>query len=176
MAGDWSCAGGSLGPAASAAPAAVSKAFVDLQNDVTAGDIEIAVREGFRSIEHVKRYTTSGMATDQGKTSNLNVLATVAGLTGRSIPEVGLTSFRQPYSRVTFGTLAGTARGGLLEPLRSPPSDPWARAHRAVFEDVGEWRRAQYFPRDGHRWLCLRHRQHARPARRKGLHRRRPGH
>src|SRR5581483_7132045 len=94
------------------------KAFVDFQNDVTAKDIRLAVREGFRSIEHVKRYTTTGMATDQGKTSNLNGLAIAAQALGRSIPDVGLTTFRSPYTPVTFGALAGPAGPALFDPVR----------------------------------------------------------
>ncbi len=125
------------------------KAFVDFQNDVTAKDIRLAVREGFRSIEHVKRYTTSGMATDQGKTSNMNALAIAAGAQGRSIPEVGLTTFRQPYTPVTFGTFAGFSRGDLFDPIRHTPIHPWAEAQGARFEDVGQWKRAHYFPHPG---------------------------
>ncbi len=127
--------------------AAATRAFVDFQNDVTAKDIARAAQEGFHAIEHVKRYTTTGMATDQGKTSNLNALALVAAATGRAIPEVGLTSFRPPYTPVTFGTLAGLSRGALFDPVRTTPIHPWAEARGAVFEDVGAWRRARYFPR-----------------------------
>ncbi|MGE4045943.1 MAG: sarcosine oxidase subunit alpha family protein [Acetobacteraceae bacterium] len=123
------------------------KAFVDFQNDVTSRDLAQATREGFRSIEHVKRYTTAGMGTDQGKTSNLNALVSVAGLLGRSVPEVGLTTYRPPYTPVTFGTLAGAARGALFDPVRQAPMHDWAEANRAVFEDVGPWKRARYFPR-----------------------------
>lgn len=144
-----SCDGGVLGRLAGTQHHAGSKSFVDFQNDVTVRDVELAVREGFRSIEHVKRYTTTGMATDQGKTSNLHALAIVAGATGKTIPEVGLTSFRQPYTPVTFGTLAGPARRKLLDPMRCPPSHDWAVEQGAVFEDVGPWRRARSFPRDG---------------------------
>ncbi len=125
------------------------KAFVDFQNDVTAKDIKLAVREGFRSIEHVKRYTTTGMATDQGKTSNMNALAIAAGALGKPIPEVGLTTFRQPYTPVTFGTFAGFSRGELFDPVRETPIHPWAAAHGARFEDVGQWKRAHYFPEAG---------------------------
>ena len=96
------------------------KAFVDFQNDVTAKDLKLAVREGFESIEHVKRYTTTGMATDQGKTSNMNALGLVAGQLGREIPAVGTTTFRLPYTPVTFGSLAGPNRG---EPVRSRARD-----------------------------------------------------
>ena len=138
--------------AASLPPEAVPAhplAFVDFQNDVTTKDLSNATQEGFGSIEHLKRYTTTGMATDQGKTSNVNALATVAGLTGRTLPEVGLTTFRPPYTPVTFGTLAGPARGALFEPVRHAPMYDWALAQGAVFEDVGTWKRARYFPQPG---------------------------
>ena len=125
------------------------KAFVDFQNDVTAKDIKLAVREGFRSIEHVKRYTTTGMATDQGKTSNMNALAIAAGAQGKTIPEVGLTTFRQPYTPVTFGTFAGPSRGDLFDPVRETPTHAWAVRKGARFEDVGLWKRAHYFPQTG---------------------------
>jgi sarcosine oxidase subunit alpha len=130
-------------------PRAGAKAFVDFQNDVTAKDILLATREGFRSIEHVKRYTTTGMATDQGKTSNLNALAIVATALGRTPPEVGLTTFRMPYTPVTFGALAGASRGDLFDPVRATPMHGQAVALGAVFEDVGLWKRAHYFPRQG---------------------------
>jgi sarcosine oxidase subunit alpha len=121
------------------------KAFVDFQNDVTTKDLAIATGEGFRSIEHVKRYTTTGMATDQGKIGNLNALATVAALTGRAIPDIGLTTFRPPYTPVTFGAFAGASRGELFAPVRRTPIDDT----EAVFEDVGDWKRAHYFPLPG---------------------------
>ncbi|HEV2551616.1 MAG TPA: sarcosine oxidase subunit alpha family protein [Stellaceae bacterium] len=126
-----------------------AKAFVDFQNDVTAGDIALATREGFRSIEHVKRYTTTGMATDQGKTSNLNALGIVSAALARPVPEIGLTTFRMPYTPTTFGTIAGFSRGDLFDPVRTTPIHPWAAEHGAVFEDVGLWKRARYFPRMG---------------------------
>jgi sarcosine oxidase subunit alpha len=129
--------------------ASASKCFVDFQNDVTTADLKLAAREGFRAIEHVKRYTTTGMATDQGKTSSLNALAVVADTLAMPLPAVGLTTFRQPYTPVTFGTLAGPARGDLFDPVRRTPIDPWAQAHGAVFEDVGTWKRAHYFPQGG---------------------------
>ena len=125
------------------------RAFVDWQNDVTTSDLELALREGFRSIEHVKRYTTTGMATDQGKTSNLNALGIVARTLGKPVPEVGLTTFRMPYTPVSFGSFAGPARGELLDPVRTTPMHEWARAQGAAFEDVGLWKRARYFPRGG---------------------------
>ncbi len=122
------------------------RAFVDFQNDVTAKDLKLALREGFRSIEHVKRYTTTGMATDQGKTSNMNALGIVAGALGKTVPAVGTTTFRQPYTPVTFGTIAGPARGDLFEPVRRTPIHDWAAENGTVFEDVGLWKRARYFP------------------------------
>ena len=130
------------------APAGKPKhAFVDFQNDVTSKDLLLAHAEGFHSIEHVKRYTTTGMATDQGKTSNMNALAIVAKARGVPVPQVGLTTFRPPYTPVTFGTLAGYSRGVLFDPVRTTPVHAWAESHRAVFEDVSLWKRARYFPR-----------------------------
>ena len=141
--------GGRLEPLPQARPAERVKAFVDFQNDVTAKDIRLAVREGFRSIEHIKRYTTTGMATDQGKSSNMNALGIAADSLGAAIPEIGLTTFRMPYTPVTFGTLAGMARGELFDPVRVTPTHDWATAKGAVFEDVGQWKRARYFPLRG---------------------------
>jgi sarcosine oxidase subunit alpha len=126
-----------------------AKAFVDFQNDVTTRDLALAAQEGFRSIEHVKRYTTVGMATDQGKTSNLNALGLIAARLGRTVPDVGHTTFRMPYTPVTFGALAGAARGELFDPVRTTPMHDSAVALGAVFEDVGQWKRARYFPRAG---------------------------
>ena len=120
-------------------------AFVDFQNDVTTKDLATAAEEGFVSIEHVKRYTTTGMATDQGKTSNLNALATVAELTGRTMEAAGLTTFRPPYTPVTFGAFAGAFRGALFAPERLPP----IATPGAVMEDVGTWKRARCFPQEG---------------------------
>ncbi len=125
------------------------KAFVDYQNDVCVKDLELAVQEGMRSIEHVKRYTTTGMATDQGKLSNLNALAVAAAAQHKPIPEVGLTTFRPPYTPVTFGAFAGPARGDLFDPIRRTPMHDWASDRGAAFEDVGLWKRAWYFPRAG---------------------------
>ena len=126
-----------------------SKAFVDWQNDVTAKDLALATREGFCSIEHVKRYTTTGMATDQGKTSNLNALGIVSRTLAKTVPEVGLTTFRMPYTPITFGAFAGMGRGALFDPTRTTPMHGWAASQGAVFEDVGLWKRARYFPRSG---------------------------
>jgi sarcosine oxidase subunit alpha len=119
-------------------------AFVDFQNDVTTKDLGVATDEGFVSIEHVKRYTTTGMATDQGKTSNLNALAAVAAMTGQGMDTVGLTTFRPPYTPVTFGAFAGPFRGALFAPVRMPP----VATQGAVLEDVGTWKRARCFLRD----------------------------
>ncbi|MDQ0475103.1 sarcosine oxidase subunit alpha family protein [Labrys wisconsinensis] len=125
------------------------RAFVDFQHDVTAKDIKLATREGFRSIEHVKRYTTSGMATDQGKTSNLNALSIAAGAIEAPVPKVGLTTFRPPYTPTTFGLFAGTSRGDLFDPVRKTSTHEWAAEQGAAFEDVGLWKRAWYFARGG---------------------------
>ena len=123
------------------------RAFVDFQNDVTAKDIGLAVREGFESVEHVKRYTTTGMATDQGKTSNMNALGLVAGILDKPVPAIGTTTFRPPYTPVTFGTLVGPSTGALFEPARTTPIHGWAKENGALFEDVGAWKRAWYFPK-----------------------------
>jgi len=123
------------------------RSFVDWQNDVTTRDLALATREGFQSIEHVKRYTTTGMATDQGKTSNLNALGIVSQYLGKPLPQVGLTTFRMPYTPVSFGSFAGPSRGELFDPVRTTPMHGWASAQGAVFEDVGLWKRARYFPR-----------------------------
>jgi sarcosine oxidase subunit alpha len=126
-----------------------AKAFVDFQNDVCARDVSLAVQEGMRSIEHIKRYTTTGMATDQGKLSNMNALAIAAATLAKPIPEVGLTTFRPPYTPVTFGAFAGPARGEMFDPIRRTPIHEWAAENGAAFEDVGQWKRAWYFPRAG---------------------------
>jgi sarcosine oxidase subunit alpha len=123
-----------------------AKAFIDWQNDVTTKDLKLAVREGFQSIEHIKRYTTTGMATDQGKTSNLNALGVISDALHRPIPQIGLTTFRMPYTPVTFGVLAGMARGDLFDPIRTTPIHDWALEQGAVFEDVSLWKRARFFP------------------------------
>jgi len=123
------------------------KHFHDFQNDVTVADIHLAAREGFVSVEHLKRYTTTGMATDQGKTSNVNALAIMAENQGVSIPEVGTTTFRPPYTPVTFGAVTGQHRRALFLQNRKTPMHSWHVANRAVFEDVGDWKRPRYFPR-----------------------------
>ena len=126
-----------------------AKAFVDFQNDVTAKDLRLAVREGMRSIEHVKRYTTNGMATDQGKMSNINGLNIAADALGKSQPDVGLTTFRPPYTPTSFGAFANYHRGPHFEVTRKTQIHRWAEAHGAVFEPVGQWQRAWYFPERG---------------------------
>jgi sarcosine oxidase subunit alpha len=136
-----------LGALPQTSPPSGGKSFVDWQHDVTTRDLGLATREGFQSIEHVKRYTTTGMATDQGKTSNLNAMAIVAENLGITIPQVGFTTFRMPYTPVSFGSFAGTSRGDLFDPVRTTPIHPWAQAKAAVFENVGLWKRARYFPR-----------------------------
>jgi sarcosine oxidase, subunit alpha len=125
------------------------KAFVDFQNDVTAKDIKLAVREGFRSIEHIKRYTTNGMATDQGKTSNLNGLQIASTALAKPVTDIGLTTFRPPYTPQTFGALAGHAKDDLFQATRKTNIDAWAQENGAVFELVAQWRRARYFPKAG---------------------------
>jgi sarcosine oxidase subunit alpha len=142
-------AGGTLGAPLHILGDRRAKAFVDYQNDVCVKDVELAVQEGMRSIEHIKRYTTTGMATDQGKLSNMNALAIAAAVQEKSIPEVGLTTFRPPYTPVTFGAFAGPARGDLFDPIRRTPMHEWAAEHGAAFEDVSLWKRAWYFPRAG---------------------------
>ncbi len=130
------------------------KAFVDQQNDVAASDIVLAEREGFRAVEHLKRYTTLGMATDQGRTANINALAIMAEITKRTIPETGMTVARPPYTPVALGALAGHHRGKDFKPTRLPPSYAWAKEQGAVFVETGLWLRPSYFPRAGETdWL-----------------------
>lgn len=141
--------GGRFGEAPHARDPDRVAAFVDIQHDVTAKDVRLATREGFRSIEHVKRFTTVGMATDQGKSSNMNTLAIAADTLGAAVPEVGLTTFRRPYVPVSFGALAGSSRGDLFDPVRTTPIHAAAVRLGAEFEDVGAWKRARFFPRAG---------------------------
>ncbi|MCH4564961.1 sarcosine oxidase subunit alpha family protein [Halomonas sp. EGI 63088] len=123
------------------------KQFVDLQNDVTAAGIELATREGFESIEHVKRYTAMGFGTDQGKLGNINGMAIAARCLGRSIPEVGTTVFRPNYTPVTFGAIVGRHCRELFDPERYTAMHQWHVEHGAEFEEVGQWKRPWYFPK-----------------------------
>jgi sarcosine oxidase subunit alpha len=132
-------------------PGSRGKAFVDPQHDVTTEDVAIAAREGFHSAELLKRYTTLGMGTDQGKTSALNGHAIVAALTGRSPADLGTIASRPPYTPVAIGALAGMHRGQEFRPCRLTPSHRWAESHGATFVDLGEWRRAKAFPLAGER-------------------------
>jgi heterotetrameric sarcosine oxidase alpha subunit len=125
------------------------KRFVDLQDDVTANDLDLAVRENYRSIEHVKRYTTLGMGTDQGKTANVNGLAIVAQRRAEAIAAVGTTTFRPPYTPVALGALAGPETGKHFEPVRRTPLHDWHAAHGATFVEAGQWLRPRAYPREG---------------------------
>jgi len=125
------------------------KQFVDMQNDVTAAGLQISTREGFESIEHVKRYTAMGFGTDQGKTGNINGMAIVAKTLGQSIAETGTTVFRPNYTPVTFGAIAGAHRDALFDPKRFSPMHKWHVEHGAKFENVGQWKRPWYYPREG---------------------------
>jgi sarcosine oxidase subunit alpha len=135
-------------------PHAKGKALIDFQNDVAVSDVRLAHREGFRSVEHLKRYTTLGMATDQGKTSGLAGHAMMASLRGETIAKTGTTIFRPPYTPVAMGALAGHHRGRDFRPVRLTPSHAWASEQGATFVETGLWLRAQYFPQAGDRdWL-----------------------
>ena len=126
-----------------------AKAFLDFQNDVKVTDVQLAAQEGYVSVEHTKRYTTLGMATDQGKLSNINGLAVLAGALHRPIPQVGTTTFRPPYTPVTLGSIAGEARGPLFKPTRKTAIDAWSAANGAHWEPVGDWRRPYCYRRPG---------------------------
>ena len=126
-----------------------AKMWLDYQNDVKVSDVQLAAREGYESVEHTKRYTTLGMATDQGKLSNINGLAVLADSLNAAIPQVGTTTFRPPYTPVTIGALAGEARGEIFQPLRRTPIQDWHEANGAHFEPVGLWRRPYAYRRAG---------------------------
>lgn len=131
-----------------------ARAWVDLQNDVTTKDIKQSHAEGLHAVEHLKRYTTLGMATDQGKTSNVLGLAVMAECAGVCVPEVGTTIFRPPFTSVPIGAFAGRSRGKEFRPTRLAPSHTWAKEQGAVFVEAGAWMRAQWFPQNGDRnWL-----------------------
>ena len=124
-------------------------AFVDHQNDVTVSDIHLAHREGFESVEHLKRYTTTGMATDQGKMSNVNALAILAELRQQAIPQVGTTTFRPPYIPTTFGSMAGQNTGDLFHVTRKTPMWNWHAANGGVMEAMGDYLRPRVYMRPG---------------------------
>jgi sarcosine oxidase, subunit alpha len=146
--GDFPPAGRPIQPLWRVAGAS-GKQFVDLQNDVTAADIALAAREGYHSIEHVKRYTALGFGTDQGKLGNINGMAILAAELGQSIAATGTTTFRPNYTPVTFGALAGPELGDTFDPVRTTPLQAWHVARGALFENVGQWKRPWYFPRPG---------------------------
>jgi len=125
------------------------KHFHELQNDSTVGDIMLAVREGYKDVEHLKRYTTTGMGTDQGKTSNLNALGVLSELRDTAVESLGTTTFRPPYTPLTFGAIAGQNSRELFLQVRRTPMHPWHERHGAIYEDVGDWKRPRYFPRAG---------------------------
>jgi len=122
------------------------KHFLDFQNDVTVADVRLAAREGYRSVEHLKRYTTLGMGTDQGKLANVPGLALLADQLDRPIAEVGTTTFRPPYTPLSFGAMGGRDRGDFMDPARHTPMHHWHAGQGAVFEDVGQWKRPFYYP------------------------------
>ena len=124
------------------------KQFVDYQNDTSASDIKLAIQEGYRSIEHIKRYTALGFGTDQGKLGNINGMAIAAQTLGKSIPETGTTTFRPAYTPVTFGAIAGAELGDLFDPIRKTAIHPWHLQQGAEFEDVGQWKRPWYYPKN----------------------------
>jgi sarcosine oxidase, subunit alpha len=125
------------------------KMFVDLQNDVAVSDVELAARENYRSVEHLKRYTTTGMGSDQGKTSNVNALVMLGVATQRAPQEVGTTRFRPPFKPVTLGAMAGGRTGMRIRPLRPLPARDWHAARGALFEEFGGWERPAAYPGTG---------------------------
>ena len=135
------------------------KAFVDYQNDATSKDLPLAAQEGYSHIELAKRYTTTGMATDQGKLGNVNAIAILAEATGKSIAEVGTTTFRPFYTPVSFGALAGPFTAHHFMPVRKTPLHEWATEHGAVFVETGLWMRSSWFPKQGEDWLAAASRE-----------------
>lgn len=126
-----------------------TRQFVDLQLDVTVADIELAAREGFHAVEHVKRYTALGFGTDQGKLGNVNGVAILAAALGRDVASTGTTMFRPPYTPVAFGAMAGANVGERFDATRRTPMHDWHGRRGAVWEDVGRWKRPRYYPRPG---------------------------
>ena len=135
------------------------KAFVDYQNDSTAKDLPLAAQEGYRDIELAKRYTTAGMATDQGKLGNVNAIAILAEATGRTMDQVGTTTFRPYYTPVSFGAIAGPFVGHHFQPVRKTPLHDWADELGAVFVETGLWMRSSWFPQEGEDWLAAASRE-----------------
>jgi sarcosine oxidase subunit alpha len=135
--------------AATHLPGVAGKQFVDLQNDVCVGDVGLAAQENYRSVEHLKRYTTTGMGTDQGKTSNINALVLMGEFTGREPAAVGTTKFRPPFAPVTLGLLAGRRVGALYRPLKHLPAHAWHEARGALFEQFGNWLRPAAYLQPG---------------------------
>ncbi|MFN4098958.1 MAG: sarcosine oxidase subunit alpha family protein [Pararhodobacter sp.] len=126
-----------------------SKMWLDPQNDVKVSDVQLAAQEGYASVEHAKRYTTLGMATDQGKLSNINGLAILSDALGQPIPQTGTTTFRPPYTPISLGVIGAEARGGIFQPLRKTPVTDWQAEHGAHWEPVGLWRRPYCYPLEG---------------------------
>ncbi len=129
---------------------AKGKAFLDIQNDVTVDDVHLAIREGYSNVEHVKRYTTGGMGIDQGKTGNINIIGTVAMQQGTALPDIGTTTFRAPYTPVSFGAISGLREGSVVLPYRHTPVTKWNHERGAnMYEAGARWRRPGYFPQSG---------------------------
>ncbi|MCW1950990.1 MAG: sarcosine oxidase subunit alpha family protein, partial [Octadecabacter sp.] len=126
-----------------------SKMWLDYQNDVKVSDVQLAAQEGYESVEHTKRYTTLGMATDQGKLSNINGLAVLSNALGQEIPATGTTTFRPPYTPISLGSIGGEASGELFQPLRKTPIHEWNDANGAFWEPVGQWRRVYTYQQSG---------------------------
>jgi sarcosine oxidase subunit alpha len=146
------------------------KAFVDLQNDVSVQDVELAARENYRSVEHLKRYTTTGMGTDQGKTSNINALWLLGAYTDRAPAELGTTRFRPPFAPVTLGAIAGRRAASLYRPLKELPARSWHAERGALFETYGDWRRPAAYPQRGESVEAAAHREAGIVRERAGLY------
>ena len=125
------------------------RAWLDFANDVTTKDVKLAAQEGFRSVEHMKRYTTQGMAPDQGKNSNVAALAVLADATGRGIAETGVTTFRPPYVPVSIAAMGAGGRAEGFAPQRFLTSDQASRDRHAPMIEAGLWYRPSYFPKPG---------------------------
>ena len=135
------------------AAVATGRQWVDYLHDVTVADLELAVRENFVSVEHLKRYTTTGMAVDQGKTSNLNALTVLGKLTDRAPGDVGTTTFRPQFMPVTIGAIGGHRRGENYAPPRLLPAHDWHVQHGAVFDDYGGWKRPAFYGKERERCI-----------------------